>query len=122
MYQSLLTELSRYGAGLCTARDLEAWVISELQTILDSNDQEAIDLANQAEGVLVEFSAGLMPEPKLRQSIEALARIGETLRLEIAEAPRGIDDRIESSAIPTVTRDFLDRPVVDVRLRRELVA
>ncbi|MDP2674351.1 MAG: hypothetical protein Q8Q00_05530 [Dehalococcoidia bacterium] len=122
MYQSLLTELSRYAAGLSTARDLEAWLISELQTILDSNDQEAIDLANQVEGMLVEFSAGLMPEPELRGNIEALARRGETLRLEIVEVPHGVEDSTGSSAVPTITRDFLDRPVVDVRLRRELVA
>lgn len=116
MYQPLLSALSRYAAGLSSARDLEVWLVSELQTILDSGDQEAIDLANQVEGRLIEFSDGLMPEAELRDDIEARVRMAETLRVELAEAPQSVEDRAASSASETITRQILDRPVEDVRL------
>ena len=117
MYQPLLTELSRYSDGLSTARDLETWLVSELQNVLDTGDQEAIGLANEVDGILVELSEALTSEPESLASIQALVRMAETRTVEYAEFARAVRDEATSSEAETITHRVVDRPVEDVRLQ-----
>ncbi len=117
MYQPLLSELSRYSAGLSTVTGLEMWLVSELQNILDTRDQEAISLANEVDGILVEFSEALTSEPELLERIQALVRIAETRTVDYSEFARAVRDVATSTDAETITHRVVDRPVEDVRLQ-----
>ena len=53
-----------------TLREIELWLLANLQAILDSNDQEAIQLANQVDADLVELHEGLIDETALRENFK----------------------------------------------------
>lgn len=117
MYQPLLSELSRFATGQSTASELERWLVSELQSILDSRDEEAIDLVNQVDSMLIEFGEGLATERDLLERVQAAVRMAETLRVQIAEVPRAMENAVTSNTSETITQQVLDRPVEDVRLK-----
>jgi len=60
---------------------LEQWLVTHLQEILDSQDRTAIELANQVDAALVEFSAGVLDEVALRQRLDGLLRLEKTISL-----------------------------------------
>ena len=66
----------------CTRRDLETWLLSNLQIILDSGEKAAIDLANKVDADLVEFGEGLMDELTLREHLQSYIRSGDTLLVQ----------------------------------------
>lgn len=117
MLQRLLNELDRYANGLMTWRDLETWLVSHLQAILDSGDSRAIELANEIDGRLVELGEDLTTEEEFRQSVEALVRIGETI---VVPAAAGVQVGIVNEATvgsETITEHWRDLgPVTNVRL------
>ena len=52
--------------------DLEEFVVGHFQEAIDSRDQEAIDLSNKVDALLVEQGEGLMSEDQLRSALEDL--------------------------------------------------
>jgi len=79
MLSALLTHLETYLNDSCPLQQVEEWVVAHLQEILNSGDQEAIQLANQVDAALVEFSAGALDEVVLRQRLESLVRLENTI-------------------------------------------
>ena len=69
----------------CTRRELETWLLSNLQRILDSGEEAAIDLANKVDADLVELGEGLMDELTFRERLQGYVRIGDTFPLEYYE-------------------------------------
>lgn len=69
----------------CTRRELETWLLSNLQRILDSGEEVAIDLANKVDADLVELGEGLMDELAFREHLQGYVRIGDTFPLEYYE-------------------------------------
>ena len=114
MLQELITGLSRYSnqeAGLC---DLEAWIVLHLQEILDSGEQEAITIADELDGLLIQLSEGLVTEADILATINGiLCRRGTVV---VATTPVTTMSTNES-ANPTVTRSEVLRRVEDVRLQ-----
>lgn len=53
-----------------TLRDLETWLLSNLQRILDSSEDEAIEVANQIDADLIELGEGLINEATFRERLE----------------------------------------------------
>lgn len=122
MLQRLLNELDRYANGLITWRDLETWLVSHLQAILDSGDSRAIELANEIDGRLMELGEDLATEEEFRQSVEAVVRIGETIVVPAASVVQGeiVGEATIGSA--TITEHWRDLGLVTtVRLEHSFV-
>ncbi len=62
MRRKLLKELYRYTAGSISIADLQNWLLSHLQEVLDSEDPVAIDAANSLDSGLVELGEHLIEE------------------------------------------------------------
>jgi len=82
MLTQLLNYMDSYLLAHCTRRDLETWLLSNLQIILDSGEKAAIDLANKVDADLVEFGEGLMDELTLREHLQSYIRPGDTLLVQ----------------------------------------
>ena len=99
-----------------TLRDLEAWLLSNLQQILDSGEKTAIDLANELDADLVQLGEGLIDELAFREKLQTYIRIRDTLPFEYYETqPR---DTVNATASAETIWDqlLITGPVVDLRL------
>jgi hypothetical protein len=77
MRQLIAQRLKSYLARECSVRELEAWLLVNLQTILDSKDRAAIDLANKVDADLMELSEGLLNEKEVRARARRYLREAE---------------------------------------------
>jgi hypothetical protein len=77
MLIQLLETVGSYLDGHASLRDLEAWLVSNLQAILDSGDERAIQVVNEIDEDLIEHSTGLLDENSLREHLtDHLLRVG----------------------------------------------
>lgn len=115
MLTQLLNRIDSYLLLHCTLQDLEAWLLSNLQRILDFGQKTAIDLANEVDADLVELGEGLIDELTFRERLLSYIRIRDTLPFEYYETqPR--DTVTTSSSTVTIKNELVIRPVVDLRL------
>jgi len=63
----------------CTLQDLESWVLSNLQRILDSGDEKAIAIANEIDADLVELGEGLIDELTLQKHLQGFISERDTI-------------------------------------------
>ncbi len=77
--QSLVNRIDRYLIGAAALKELEAWLVANLQAILDSRDSRAIELANQLDADLVELGEGIIDAKDFRERLEAYRRQGEMI-------------------------------------------
>ena len=94
---TLVQVLVQYLSGARSTPELEEWLIGNLQGLLDSGDNGAIELANQVDALFVEMSEGLISEGQLRESISTiLARRGTPLALDSSASTNKViySDRI----------------------------
>lgn len=82
MLAQLLNRIDSYLLLHCTLRDLEAWLLSNLQRILDSGEDTAIDLANEVDVDLVELGEDLIDELTFRERLQSYIRSGDTLLVQ----------------------------------------
>jgi len=85
MLAQLLNRIDSYLLLHCALRDLEAWLLSNLQRILDSGEDTAIDLANDVDADLVELGEDLIDELTFRERLQSYIRIRDTFPLEYYE-------------------------------------
>ena len=52
LLSELIDEIDRYTGSEASDRDLETWLVSNLQRILDSGEARAIQLANEVDALL----------------------------------------------------------------------
>ncbi len=115
MLTQLLNYIDSYLLLQHTLRDLETWLLSNLQQILDSGEEAAIDLANKVDADLVELGEGLIDELTFREYLQSYIRIRETLPCEYYETePR--DTVTATTSAETIRDQLVIRPVVDLRL------
>ena len=79
MLRQLLDRIDCYLLLRCTVRDLETWLVSSLQEILNSGDSKAIEVANEVDADLVELGEGLIDELTFRERLEGYIRACETI-------------------------------------------
>lgn len=115
--RDLLVQFDRYLTGRTSLRDLEGWLVSNLQQILDSGDETAIQAANQIDVDLVEFGEGLIDEATLVERIASWARLVETVSVNFPESIRLSSIKAGANAETFKNRVEVSRPVVDLRLR-----
>lgn len=88
MLRQLLSGLYRYVIALYTRRDLETWLLSNLQGILDSGDKKAIEIANQVDADLIELGEGLINEIVFRERLDSYVRACDTVPSTFYETER----------------------------------
>ena len=115
MLTQLLNQIDSYLLLHCTLQDLETWLVSNLQRILDSGEKAAINLANEVDADLVQLGEDLIDELTFREKLQGYVRISDTLPCEYYETPPR--DTVDATASAETIRDqLLIRPVVDLRL------
>lgn len=103
----LLNHIDLYLLLCCTVRDLETWLMSNLQQILDSGDSEAVEVANRVDADLVELGEGLIDEATLRERLDSYIRAYNTIPVSFFETERTTSDHATAT-----TETFSDRLVV----------
>jgi tRNA isopentenyl-2-thiomethyl-A-37 hydroxylase MiaE len=81
MLHDLRNEIDRYLVGRSSLLQLESWLVSHLQLLLDSGDARLIDVANSLDADFVEFGEGLLSEASMRRHLDAYLRSAETVML-----------------------------------------
>ena len=94
----LLSYLYRYLGGHCTLQDVEGRLLSNLQEILDSGDEKAIEVANQIDADFVELGENLIDEATLRERLESYVRACETVPVNLSEIEPAITDHATAAA------------------------
>ena len=104
MYASLIQRLTSYLIGLLSIDQLEEAIVTSLQDFLDSNDQEAIRVVNEIDGLVVEHGEGLLSEDEFRQYVyRIVAQQGQPLVLDYAQTTNQvISETQELSQIRTI--------------------
>lgn len=79
MLQQLVDILARYvnretRSDAITLDELEEWLVLNLQAILDSGDEMAVDIADTLDPALVELRENLINEPTFFDAAEAMFR------------------------------------------------
>ena len=70
MRDQLLNVIDRYLTGAIPLRDLESWLVGNLQAILATGDAETIHVANQVDADLMELGEGLITERTVRDRLQ----------------------------------------------------
>ena len=71
LYDELLARIERYLNNKLTLKNLENWLLYNLQAILDSNDQLAIRVANEVDADFVQLSEGIIGESIIKMRLES---------------------------------------------------
>lgn len=85
MLNELLNNIGSYLNGECALQDLEGWLLSNLQAILDSGDKKAMGLADELDADLVELSEGLIDERTIRERLENIVGLEKTVTFTFSE-------------------------------------
>ncbi len=119
MIYEVLNRMDGYLTERYSVRDLEAWLVSNLQGILDSGDKKAVEVANQVDADLVELGEGLIDETGLRERLERYLRFAETVPAYMVE----IEDSASahSTAVAETVWSRLESPTLVMDLHLEHV-
>lgn len=85
MLGQLLNHIDCYLVEECSLQELETWILSNLQDILDSGDCDAIAVANQVDVDLVELRENLIDEVTLRERFENYITVRKTVPVTFSE-------------------------------------
>lgn len=85
MKEEILHQLSAYAAGTRDLQYVEEWVVSTLQSVLDSGDESAIELINELDTILMEIGNGEKDEIDLMKYAVAMLQNNETMRLNFCQ-------------------------------------
>jgi len=75
MLNELLKQINAYLTGQVSVQQLEDWTVSHLQSVLDSKDSKAIDLADKIDADLVQFDEGIFDEKTLKDRLQSYSLI-----------------------------------------------
>jgi hypothetical protein len=81
MIRELLDNILSYLNAYITLQQLETWLVSNLQKIIDSNDKDAAQVANEIDAHLVEFGEGLIDLETLHAYLESYIELHRSLSL-----------------------------------------
>lgn len=83
MFTKLLNVIDSYLILRSTVRDLETWLLSNLQQILNSDDIKATELANKLDADFIELGEGLIDEATIRERFESYIKNYNTIPINI---------------------------------------
>ena len=66
----LLKTIKSYVLGDITLQELEEWLLSNMQDILDSGDERAIEIANELDADLIELAEGIIDMSNIRDHLQ----------------------------------------------------
>lgn len=98
MFSQLLNRIDSYLVLRSTVRDLETWLLSNLQQILNSGDKELIELANKVDADFMELGEGLVDEATLRNRFDSYIRTYNTIPINFFEAKTTVNDQATSTS------------------------
>ncbi len=115
MIQELRDILARYINRQLDVYSLEDWVVSHLQAILNSQDQIAIEIANQLDPLFVELGEDLVTEPEVfseasamyLRAVEALAVALPTLAILTSVKTSNTSGTLQSGVFTPGSRPVL---------------
>jgi hypothetical protein len=70
----LIDKVENYLTGKSSDRELEGWVVANLQRALDSGDTKALHLVNEIDASLIEVGEGIISREDLRHCLCDLVR------------------------------------------------
>ena len=70
----LIREIEHYLAGKSRDRDLESWVVANLQRALHSGDATALHLVNEVDASFIEVGEGIIDRAELHARFSDLVR------------------------------------------------
>ena len=85
MLTELLAQIDSYLLGHFSLEYLEEWLVSHLQKILDSGEQEAVDLANKIDADIIESSEGIIDQSTIWERLQSYITSIQTVSLECDE-------------------------------------
>ena len=127
MLDQLLDLIEGYLGGEVAIRALETWVVSSVQPILDSDDEEAINAINEVDASLVEYGMGVLDDDLLEKRFRDVVfayRKGMVVvpcfpQYEVATY------RVETTSgtwTSHASADLVDREAKDYRVRKLVLA
>lgn len=69
MFEQLLYQIAKVVSGEMAMKDLETWLLSHLQAILDSGHEPMITLANAVDADLIQLGERIISEEDLRERL-----------------------------------------------------
>lgn len=88
IYHKIIEALKKYVSGSSCERDLERWVLSNYQQILDSGEESAAMLANEINALFIEQSEDLVSKDEMQYALaEILRREESTVSFQIGKNP-----------------------------------
>jgi hypothetical protein len=70
----LIDKVENYLTGKSSDRELEGWVVANLQRALDSGDTKALHLVNEIDASFIEVGEGIISREDLRNCLYDLVR------------------------------------------------
>ncbi|MBI4595050.1 MAG: hypothetical protein HY730_01575 [Candidatus Tectomicrobia bacterium] len=119
MINQLLNQIYNFLLSRCTLRDLEAWLVANLQDILDSKDAQAVELADKIDADLVALGEKLIDEATLYERLENYVDFYSTISMNLNETKQTTSEQI-STAVTTI-RGQLVVPGLVENLRGDFV-
>lgn len=113
MWEQLLDNILRYINGLCGRRELESWLLSNLQRILDSGDQLSVEIVNNIDGTLVALGEDLIDERTFRNNLLYYVSLRDTIELKQNITQPTISTEA-TAAVSTITAPMVhDEPIAN---------
>ncbi len=78
----ILVEFERCIRGQVSLEQFHEWVVSNLQAVLDSRNDHATDLMNQADAALIQLGADVITERDFIDALIGMIRSSETQSLD----------------------------------------
>ena len=79
MFQELRQVVDEYLTGQRKLRDLESWIVANLQRVLDSQNDQAIEMVYQIDADLIELGEGLNDQLSFDERLESYLRATQSL-------------------------------------------
>ena len=87
-HNRIIKELKKYASASSSERDLEQWVLSNYQQILDSGEESAAILASEINSLFIEESENLVSKEEMQYALaEILRREESTVSFQIGKNP-----------------------------------
>ena len=117
--QRLLDRIDRYLVGELTARNLERWLLANLQGLIDSGDEKVLALANKVDAGFVQLDENIIDLVEFHASLDGLLRNARTSLINIEQAAVKTRSTLGSAGV-SITLDMGDRLSLVTDLRVEL--
>jgi hypothetical protein len=85
LLSEILDQIDSYLTGASSDRQLEGWIVANLQRFLDSGDTEAIRLADEIDASFIEVGEGIIDQTILQRRFDDLLSEARFIPFEFGE-------------------------------------